>query len=193
MRALNRGPGTADGEVVTTGLAPRRLTADEHGFGLLSVVLSLVVLGVMGAGAALALGGSGGAPGAAQTGLGTAVDRASDVGAQSTLQTVAQNVLDASVANGGFTGLDLSQYRVVSGPSSSSAIVSGVVGGADSATLAVLARTGTCWFAWVSSGASWYGAQVHASSCQAVALAGPPTPGSSSGAVTWQAGSFPTT
>jgi hypothetical protein len=100
-----------------TTSGPRR--APEHGFGLVGMILSLLVLGVLGAGALLTLGGGGSGSGlragtsASGSGLGADVSRAGDVGAQSTLSTVMQDVLDASVADGGFAGLDLSQYGVV--------------------------------------------------------------------------------
>jgi len=189
---------------VATAATRRRRPAAEHGFGLAGLILSLLVLGAVSAAAVMALGsgsgtglgGAGGLTGAGggsdgSSGLGSTVSRAYDLGAQTTLKTVEQNVLDASVAGGGFAGLDLSPYGVVAGPSTSAQTVSGVLAaGGDGATLAVQSRTGTCWFAWVSAGASWYGAEVHAPSCAAVALDGAPTAGTSGG-ITWQAGSFP--
>jgi len=178
---------------------PRERRAPEDGFGLVGMVLSLLIVGVLGAGAVLTLGGGSSSSdlnglragsSASSAGLGADVTHAGDVAAQSTLSTVMQNVLDASVADGGFGGLDLSQYGVVAGPSTSDSAVSGVVSPAGNATLAVLARSGTCWMVWLSSGVTWYGAEVHAASCAAAPVDTAPTAGTTGG-VTWQPGSFP--
>jgi len=173
----------------------------EHGFGLLGVVLSLLVVGALSAGAVAAMG-SGGASTGSSSAFGSDVSHAYDVEAQSNLSSAAQNVLDAAETSGDYAGLDLSQYGVVSGPSTSPQTVSGALSGnagigaggtvTGSATLAVRSRSGTCWFAWVSSGTAWYGAEANAASCAAVPLDSAPSasPGSGGGII-WQAGSYP--
>ena len=199
--ALNPTTGDADVLAVDTP-APSRNT--EHGFGLLGVVLSLLVVGALSAGAVAAMG-SGGGTGGSSPSFGSDVGRAYDVEAQSNLSNAAQNVLDAAATSGGYAGVDLSQYGVVAGPSASPQTVSGAVSAGTgigaagalttgSATLAVRSRSGTCWFAWVSSGPTWYGAQANAASCMAVPMVSAPSAGAGGGGgITWQSGSYPIT
>ena len=179
--------------------APSRNT--EHGFGLLGVVLSLLVVGVLSAGAVAAMG-SGGGTGGSSPSFGSDVARAYDVEAQSNLSNAAQNVLDAAETSGGYAGVVLSQYGVVAGPSTSPQAVSGAVSAGagigaagalttGSATLAVRSHSGTCWFAWVSSGPTWYGSEAKAATCVAIAMASAPSAGAAGGGITWQAGSYP--
>jgi len=118
-----------------------------------------------------------------------------------------QNVRDGATSNGGLSGSDLAQYGVVSGPSTSSSTVSGAVAsptatgdgvdgplGFGSVTLAAQAKSGTCWFVWFSTAATWYGFDPDATSCAAQAMDSAPTPSAGSpGTIGWQAGSFPTT
>jgi hypothetical protein len=91
------------------------------------------------------------------------------------LSNAIQNVRADLVSNGGLSGLDLAQFGVTTGPSTSPADVSGVVasGGVDgplgsgSATLAVDSKSGSCWFVWISASTTWFGVQPDATSCVA--------------------------
>ncbi len=176
----------------------------EAGFGLTAVVISLLIVALLSIGALKAFAGGAGA-GTGPQALSPTVDEAYDVQAQSTLSNTMQNVRDGAVSNGGLSVADLAQYGVMPGPSGSSSAVSGAVAGpavagdgADgplgfgSVTLAVDSKSGTCWFAWFSTSATWYGYQPDATSCQATSLATTPMAGSGSpGMIGWQQGSFP--
>src|SRR6202035_3560317 len=89
---LNRSSVHADALPVPTAPTCRARLGSEHGFGLLGVVLSLLVVGVLGAAATAALGTGGGA-GAGHPSLGVDVARAFDVEAQFNLSNAIQNVL----------------------------------------------------------------------------------------------------
>lgn len=186
-------------------VATRRFPG-EDGFGLLGVVISLLVLAVASFGALAALQngtttGSGG-----QT-LNASVTKAYDIEAQSALATAMQNVRDGAIANGGLSGLDLSQYGVLAGPSGSPEEVSGATSGASGApggsqgplgggsvTLAVASKSGTCWFVWLSGSDTWFGVEPDATTCGAPPLTTAPTPGRASpGTIGWQQGSFAVT
>jgi hypothetical protein len=149
-------------------------------------------------------GGSGAGPGTQV--LSPTVDRAYDVQAQSSLSTAMQNVRDAAISNGGLSASDLAQFGVTTGPSSSATMVSGAVadpaasGGPDGAlgfgsvTLASASKSGTCWYVWFSTSATWFGFEPDATSCVAPSMAMAPTPGAGSpGTVGWQQGSFSAT
>jgi hypothetical protein len=184
-----------------------RRSAGEDGFGLLGVVISLLILAVVSFGALAALGGGGAATGShAQTFI-PSVTNAYDVQAQSTLATAMQSVRDGAIANGGLSGLNLSQYGVLTGPSGSPEEVSGATsdasaspGGPDgplgggSVTLAVASKSGTCWFVWLSGSDTWFGFEPDVTTCAALPLTTVPTPGRASpGTIGWQHGSFPVT
>ena len=172
----------------------------------MGMVISLLIVALLSVGALKAFGGGVGAGSGAKT-LRPTVDQAYDVQAQSTLSTAMQNVRDGAISNGGLSDSDLAQYGVTPGPSSSSSIVSGAVaastaasGGTDgplgfgSVTLAADSQSGTCWFVWFSSSATWYGFEPDATSCVASPLAAAPTAGAGSpGTIGWQQGSFPIT
>ena len=186
-----------------TALSPRG-SPDEAGFGLLGIVISLLVVALLSLGALKALAGGSGAGPASQT-LSPTVDRAYDVQAQSSLSTALQNVRDGAISDGGLTAADLAQFGVTTGPSTSATMVSGAVApaatsGADSplgfggVTLAAASSTGTCWYVWFSTSATWFGFEPDATSCTATSMTTAPTPGAGSpGTVGWQQGSFPAT
>jgi hypothetical protein len=165
---------------------------------MLGIVLALLVLAAAGVGAAAGLGGGSGSPASGTSGLGGAVRSAYDVQAQSALANAMQNVRAAAVADGGTTGLDLSQFGVTSGAAPAPGSVSGAVAttasGNGAVTLATSSRSGTCWFVWFSDGSTFYGAEPDAATCTATPMDGAPTPGSPApDAVGWQSGSFPVT
>ncbi len=178
---------------------------DEAGFGLLGIVISLLVVALLSVGALEAFAGGSGAGSGSQV-LSPTVDRAYDVQAQSSLSTAMQNVRDGAISNGGLSASDLAQFGVTTGPSSSATMVSGAVadqtasGGPDGAlgfgsvTLAAASKSGTCWYVWFSTSATWFGFEPDATSCIAPSMATAPTPGAGSpGTVGWQQGSFPAT
>lgn len=184
-----------------TPIGPR----DEAGFGLLGIVISLLVVALLSVGALEAFAGGSGTGSGSQV-LSPTVDRAYDVQAQSSLSTAMQNVRDGAISNGGLSASDLAQFGVTTGPSSSATMVSGAVadpaasGGADGAlgfgsvTLAAASKSGTCWYVWFSTSATWFGFEPDATSCIAPSMATAPSPGAGSpGTVGWQQGSFPTT
>lgn len=190
------------GHVGPTTLPPR----GEAGFGLVGIIMSLLIVALLSIGALKAFaGGVGTGPGSQS--LRPTVDQAYDVSAQSTLSDTMQNVRDGAISDGGLSASDLAQYGVTPGPSNSSSAVSGAVthssaggGLADgplgfgSVTLAADSRSGTCWFVWFSSSATWYGFEPDATSCVASPLAAAPIAGPGSpGTIGWQQGSFPIT
>lgn len=172
---------------------------DEAGFGLLSIVISLLIVVLLSFAALKAFGGTS-STGPGSQALGPDVARAYDVQAQSTLSNTMQNVRANAVANGGLSGLSLAQFGVTTGPSSSPADVSGAVAGgaaddplgSGNITLAVDSKSGTCWYVWLSASTTWFGVQPDATSCVAQPTVGAPAPGPSSpGTIGWQQGSFP--
>ncbi len=178
---------------------------DEAGFGLLGIVISLLIVALLSVGALEALAGGSGAGSESQA-LSPTVNRAYDVQAQSSLSTAMQNVRDGAISSGGLSASDLVQFGVTTGPSSSAAVVSGAVTdaaassgpdgalGFGSVTLAAASKSGTCWYVWFSTSATWFGFEPDATSCMASSMATAPTPGAGSpGTVGWQQGSFPTT
>ncbi len=170
------------------------------------MVISLLIVALLSVGALKAFGG-GAATGSGAKALRSTVNQAYDVQAQSTLSTAMQNVRDGAISNGALSVSALAQYGVTPGPSGSPSVVSGAVadstassGGTDgplgfgSVTLAADSQSGTCWFVWFSSSATWYGFEPDATSCVAPPLVEAPTAGAGSpGMVGWQQGSFPIT
>jgi hypothetical protein len=168
--------------------------------------MSLLVLGVVSFGALAAFRGGTTTGSGSQT-LSASVTKAYDVQAQSTLETAMQNVRDGAIANGGLSGLTLSQYGVLAGASGSPEEVSGATSdasgaaaGADgplgggSVTLAVASKSGTCWFMWLSGSDTWFGFEPDATTCAASPLTTVPTPGRAGpGTIGWRQGSFPLT
>jgi hypothetical protein len=186
--------------VRAAGLTPVS-SKDDAGFGLLSTVISLLIVALLSLGALKAFGGTSSTATGSQA-LGADVSRAYDVQAQTTLSNTVQSVRADLLSNGAVSGLDLTQFGVTTGPSTSPADVSGAVasGGVDgslgsgSTTLAVDSKSGTCWFVWLSASTTWFGVQPDATSCVAQPMVDAPVPGPSSpGTIGWQQGSFPLT
>lgn len=187
------------------GLTPLS-SKGEAGFGLVSIVVSLLIVAILSIGALKAFAGGAGS-GSGSPALNPTVNQAYDVQAQSALSSAMQNVRDAATSNGGLSDSDLAQYGVRSGPSNSASVVSGAVAdatgasdgvdgplGFGSVTLAAEAKSGTCWFVWFSTAATWYGFEPDATSCAAQAMTTAPLAGAGSpGTIGWQQGSFPTT
>jgi hypothetical protein len=185
---------------------PRGLASgNEGGFGLVGIVISLLIVALLSVGALKAFA-SGTGTGAGSSALKPTVDEAYDVQAQSALSSAMQNVRDGAISNGGFSGSDLAQEGVTTGPSGSPADVSGAVADTDatggvtsplgpgSVTLAAESKSGTCWFVWFSTSATWYGFEPDATSCQAEPMTSPPSASvGSPGTPGWQQGSFPIT
>jgi Tfp pilus assembly protein PilX len=184
-------------------LTPRSSKRDA-GFGLVSIVLSLLIVALLSVGALKEFAG-GATTGAGSKALNTTVAQAYDVQVQSALSSTMQNVRDGAISNGGLSASDLAQYGVQSGPSDSPSTVSGALAatagsgaagplGFGSVTLAAASKSGTCWFIWFSTSATWYGFEPDATSCVAPPLATAPTASAGSpGAIGWQEGSFPIT
>ena len=185
---------------------PRGLASgDEDGFGLVGIVISLLIVALLSVGALKAFA-SGTVTGAGTSGPNPTVDQAYDVQAQSALSSVMQNVRDGAISNGGFSASDFAQQSVTTGPSGSPSDISGAVADTDAAggvssplgpgsvTLAAESKSGTCWFVWFSTSATWYGFQADATSCQAEPMvAAPSASAGSPGTTGWQEGSFPIT
>ncbi len=120
--------------------------------------------------------------------------------AQQSLTTALSATGGALAQAGGYGGVSASalassdpSISFVDGPSSSPVVVSVAADNqSGSVTLADHSADGTCWLAWKSAGATWYGAQTHLSSCSAPAFGSPPVAGPvTSAAIGWQQGSFP--
>ena len=173
--------------------------ARESGLGLVTVAISLLIVGVITVVAMKAMGGDGGA-GSGTGSLGSDVANAYAVEAQSNLSNAMEHIQDAALSDGGTAGLDLTQFGVGTGASRATGSVTGVVAaatdgggeGGAAVTLAARGAPGTCWLVWFSATATWYGVEPGASSCTPPPLAQPPETGpASSGRVGWQQGSFP--
>lgn len=213
-------PGPRGGRRVFTGIMSRATLhgRDGAGFGLVGLVGTLLVLGALVAIAVASVntlsggqspstdlptssaasgGGSGGG-----SGLGGEVGIAADLAAQQNLQaavTAAQQVaITSGNSSAGLSTLQAAErgLRFVSGPSSDEETVSVAesagVGGGGSVTLAVRSTSGTCWYAWVGAGTSWFGAEPDSKSCVAEPLSTAPSAGSPApGVVGWRQGGFP--
>jgi Tfp pilus assembly protein PilX len=176
----------------------------DAGFGLVSIVVSLLIVALLSVGALKAFAG-GATTGPEAKALNTTVAQAYDVQVQSALSSAMQNVRDGAISNGGLSASDLAQYGVQSGPSDSSSTLSGAVAatsaagpagplGFGSVTLAAQSKSGTCWFVWFSTSATWYGFEPDATSCIAPSMATSPSASAGSpGTIGWQQGSFPIT
>lgn len=176
--------------------------------------MTLLVLAIMAAGslAALSLGGGGGGPAVtvpAQSGSGSGsqlsaggvVDQAADIAAEQNLDTALDVVQQAALSSsygrlsvGTLEGADR-QLAFTSGASSDDDQASLAISaspGSGSVTLAMRSESGTCFFAWTTTGSTWFGTEPDAPSCAATALGAPPAPSDPGpGRVGWQQGSFP--
>ena len=186
----------------TSGVGPKGPRA-EAGLGLATISVSLLIVAVLSVVAMKTFAGSTSTAGASGQSFGPDVSQAYAVQAQTDLSNAMQQIQDVAVSDGGFSGLDLSQFGVRAGPSASAGQVSGAVasdasglgGGGDgggSVTLATRASPDVCWYVWFSNSATWYGVEPGASSCAAQPMDEPPTASApSSGTIGWQDGSFP--
>ena len=110
--------------------------------------------------------------------------------AQSALSTAMQNVRDGAISNGAVSASDLGQYGVTTGaldlglgrvrapwrPPATGAGADGALG-FGSVTLAAEAESGTCWYVWFSTSATWFGFEPDATSCRRRPWPRHPTPG----------------
>lgn len=181
--------------------------------GLVGLLVSLAVLGMLagvsllalgggGAGPAVTLPGEGGGPGgsAVSSGSGGAVALAADEAAQENLRAALDALVQTAAVDGygSVTVADLEDsmrgVTFVSGPSTGASVLSlttdSAAGGAVS--MAALAASGTCWLTWTTATTTSFGAEPEAASCVAPALALPPAAGSPApGHIGWQTGAFP--
>lgn len=187
---------------------------DEKGLGLISVLVSLAVLGVLAGVSLLALGGGGTGPGvtlpkaasggvggsAASSGSGGAVSLAADEAAQENLRAALDALAQTAAVDGygSVTASDLQDslrgVTFVRGPSTGASVLSvttdSTAGGAVS--MAALSASGTCWLTWTTPESTFFGAEPRAATCVAPALAQAPATGSpAAGHIGWQPGSFP--
>jgi len=183
-----------------------RSSERDAGFGLVSIVFSLLIVALLSVVALKGLVGET-STGTGSKPLAVTVDQARDVQAQSSLSSAMQDIRDGAISNGSVSASDLAQYGVQPSPSSSASEVSGAVADASAAggdsggalgfggvTLAAQAASGTCWFVWFSASATWYGFEPDATTCVAQSMSVAPTAGPDSpGMIGWQQGSFPTT
>jgi len=169
-------------------------TADvEAGLGLVTISVSLLIVAVMVVVGMKSL--AGGSAGSSGQSFRSDISNAYAVQAQSNLSNAMEHIQDVAVSSGGFSGLDLTQFGVDTGPSAAAGQVSGAVSpgdGSGSVTLAARAAPNTCWYVWSSTSATWYGFEPDAPSCAAQPMAQPPTAGAPSpGTIGWQQGAFP--
>jgi hypothetical protein len=185
----------------------------ERGLGLVGLLVSLAVLGMLAGVSLLALGGGGtgpsvtlpgergGADGSAvSSGSGGAVALAADEAAQANLRAALDALAQTAAVDGygsvTVSGLEDSMRGVtfVNGPSTSASVISLTTGSAagGAVSMAALAASGTCWLTWTTAATTSFGAEPKAATCVAPALAQPPAAGAPApGHIGWQAGSFP--
>ena len=184
----------------------------ERGLGLVGLLVSLAVLGMLAGVSLLALGGGGAGPAvtlpgegngaggsAVSSGSGGAVALAADEAAQANLRA-ALDALAQTAAVNGYGSVTVSDLEgtmrgvtFVSGPSTAASVLSLTTDPAAGAvSMAALAASGTCWLTWTTAATTSFGAEPKAATCVAPALAEPPAAGSPApGHIGWQAGSFP--
>lgn len=191
------------------------------GFGMVGLVLTLAIVGVGGAiGGTALLGGSGSGNNGLGTGNGSPANKAYDIAAESTLET-AQSAVETVATTSGYSGISASSLefdepsvRFISGPTTSDTSVSvadsatgstapgqapslgGAASSAGSVTLAAYSEStsgnGSCLFVWMTTGATWFGAEADQTSCTATALASAPTAGTPSAtSIGWAQTTFP--
>ncbi len=189
---------------------------------MISLGISLAVVLVGGAiGATTLLGGSSNSNDGI-TGTGSPANRAYDIVAESTLSTAQSAVETAATTTGYTSidaqslAFDEPSIQFTSGASASDTQVSVATGSAGgsapsfpsvasvpgspstggSVTLAAYSQSvsgaGSCLFVWMTSGATWFGAESDQKSCEAQALASAPQRGApSSSAIGWAETTFP--
>lgn len=189
------------------------------GFGMVGLVLTLAIVGVGGAiGGTALLGGSGDS--GLGTGNGSPANKAYDIAAESTLET-AQSAVETVATTSGYSGISASSLefdepsvKFTPGPTTSDTSVSvadsatgstapgqaptlgGAVSPAGSVTLAAYSEStsgnGSCLFVWMTTGATWFGAEADQTSCTATAMASAPTAGTPSAtSIGWGQTTFP--
>jgi hypothetical protein len=198
----------------------RKGTVFGAGFGMIGLVLSLAVVAIGGAiGGTALLGGSGSGNGGLGTGNGSPANRAYDIAAESTLET-AESAVETVATTSGYSGISASSLefdepsvKFTSGASTSDTTVSvadsatgtapgqappvgGSVSSTGSVTLAAYSQStsgnGSCLFVWMTTGATWFGAESNQTSCTATAIASAPSAGTPSAtAIGWAQTTFP--
>ena len=199
----------------------RRGSLPGAGFGMVGLVLALAVVAVGGAiGGTALLGGSGSTNNGLGAGNGTPANRAYDMAAESTLET-AESAVETVATTSGYSGISASSLefdepsvKFTSGSTTSDASVSvadsatgsgapgqapalgGSASSTGSVTLAAYSEStsgnGSCLFVWMSTGATWFGAEADQTSCTATALASTPTVGTPSAtSIGWAQTTFP--
>jgi hypothetical protein len=200
----------------------RRVSVGGAGFGMLSLGISLAVVLVGGAIAGTVFLGGSSNSSDGLTGPNSPANRAYDIVAETTLSTAQSAVETASTTSGYGSidaqslEFDEPSLQFTSGASTSDTQVS-VATGSDggtatsfpsvvsvpgtpstggSVTLAAFSQstsgTGSCLFVWMTSGATWFGAEANQTSCAAQALSSAPQPSTpSSSAIGWAQTTFP--
>ena len=117
---------------------------------------------------------------------GSLIPQAGDTEAQDNLRSALSAVAEAAITAGGYGSVDVSSLAVqargdpfTAGPSISASQMSVAAAGGtnEGVTLAVHSASGTCWFVWTSSAATWYGVEASRASCAAPALGSAPVAG----------------
>lgn len=190
------------------------------GFGLVGLVLALGVVAVGGAIGGTALLGGSGSNGDLGPGNGGPANKAYDIAAESTLE-IAESAVQTVATTSGYSGISASSLefdepsvKFTSGPSTSDISVSvadssagtgtpgqtpGLGDGASSSgsvTLAAYSEStsgnGSCLFVWMTTGATWFGAEDDQPSCSATAMTTAPVAGiPSATSIGWAQSTFP--
>lgn len=189
-----------------------RTPSADAGFGLVSLLASLAVLGILAVVTISALNRSdktlpSGTPGAGSDArlptLSTPdriITTAADDVVQSNLRVALEFADEMSAEDGGYGAIDIKTLSKISpaeaftsGASTHATQVSvASVGGDDGGvTLAAHAASATCWLVWQSSTTTIYGVERNRPSCVAPPLAKPPTLGKQPGGLDWKSSSFP--
>jgi len=164
----------------------------QSGLGLVSVAISLLIVAVITVVAMKAVRDDG-TGGTGSQSLGSDVNSAYAVEAQSNLSNAMEHIQDAALSDGATATLDLTQFGVGTVTGVMAALPTDGDGpGGSGVTLAARGAPGTCWFVWFSNAATWYGVEPGTPSCTPEPMSQPPPAGAaSSGTIGWQQGSFP--
>jgi hypothetical protein len=179
------------------------VSRDQAGFGLVSLIVSLGVLGLLALLAVEVIPSNPATTGgtASRTGA-SLLPHAGDTVAQANLMSAVSVVAEAAITGEGYGSVQAASLAgsspgvvFTTGPSTNAAHISvaAAAGPPGGVTLAVRSTSGTCWYLWMSSVATSYGADV-GHPCVAPALGSPPAPSApSGGAIDWQSVGFPST
>ena len=187
----------------------------DSGFSMIVTMLSLLIVSLLFLASMTAMfKGSGGYKLSNEPGIGLA----DNLQAQEALQTSLMMAESQAVASGGYgtiTPATLSAINAsinyVSGPSHNDSTISvataaGVLntgvpgaesgpsgnGPSGSITLAIASPSGVCLLAWKGAGTSWFGEQLHLTSCQAPVITATPVPGQPTrSTIGWHMGGLP--